>query len=75
MNYPMAVEEVHPGEYLPHDVLDAVMGQAGRGHPLDVQVQVLIHVLEHQEQVHLAAHLHPLTVANIKQSGNADNSF
>ena len=28
----------------------------------------LVHVLEHQEQVHLSAHLHPLAVANIKQS-------
>ena len=28
----------------------------------------LVHVLKHQEQVHLSAHLHPLAVANIKQS-------
>ena len=72
VNYPVAVEEVHPGEYLPHDVLDAIMGQAGRRNPLDVEVQVLVHMLKHQEQVHLSAHLHPLAVANIKQSGNAD---
>ena len=72
VNYSVAVEEVHPGEYLPHDVLDAIMGQAGRRHPLDVEVQVLVHVLKHQEQVHLSAHLHPLAVANIKQSENIE---
>ena len=41
MDYPVAVEEVHAGEYLPHDVLDAVVGQPGGRHPLNVEVEVL----------------------------------
>ena len=32
----------------------------------------LVHVLKHQEQIHLSAHLHPLAVANIKQSENIE---
>ena len=35
----------------------------------------LVHVLKHQEKVHLAAHLHPLTVTNIKQSENKGKRF
>ena len=75
VHYPMAVKEVNPGEYLPHDVLDPVMRQAGRRHSLNVEVQVLVHVLKHQEKVHLAAHLHPLTVTNIKQSEMKKTDF
>ena len=41
VDYPVAVKEVHPGEDLPHDVLDAVMRQSGGRHPLNVEVQVL----------------------------------
>ena len=35
----------------------------------------LVHVLKHQEQVHLSAHLHPLAVANIKQSEKIEKIF
>ena len=71
----MAVKEVNPGEYLPHDVLDPVVRQAGGRHPLNVEVQVLVHMLKHQEKIHLPAHLHPLTVTNIKQSENKGKRF
>ena len=64
----MAVKEVHPGENLPHDVLDPIVRQTGWRHSLNVEVQVLVHVLKHQEKIHLTTHLHPLTVTNIKQS-------
>ena len=75
VHYPIAVKKVNPGEYLPHDVLDPIMRQAGRRHPLNVEVQILVHVLKHQEKVHLTAHLHPLTVTNIKQSENKGKRF
>ena len=35
----------------------------------------LVHVLKHQEKVHFAAHLHPLTVTNIKQSEMEKTDF
>ena len=41
MDDSVAVEEVDPGEDLPHDVLDPVGGQAGGRAALYVQVQVL----------------------------------
>ena len=71
----MAVEEVDPGENLPHDVLDPIVGQTGWRNPLNVEVQILVHVLKHQEKVHFAAHLHPLTVTNIKQSEMKKTDF
>ena len=71
MHYPVAVEEVHPREDLPHDVLDPVLGEAGRGALLYVEVEVLVNVLEHQEQVHLPAELHALAVADVQQSAAA----
>ena len=41
VNYSVAVEEVHAGEDLPHDVLDPVRVQARGRASLYVQVQVL----------------------------------
>ena len=72
MNYSMAVKEVDPGQYLPHNVLDPLRCEAGRRTLLNVEVEVLVHVLEHQEQVHLPPHLHPLAVTNIQQSGSIE---
>ena len=72
MNYSMAVKEVYPGQYLPHNVLDPLRCEARRRTLLNVEVEVLVHVLEHQEQVHLPPHLHPLAVTNIQQSGSRE---
>ena len=71
MNDPVAVEEIHSGQDLPHDVLDPVLGEAGRGALLYVEVEVLVDMLEHQEQVHLPAELHALAVADVQQSAAA----
>jgi hypothetical protein len=39
---PMAVEEVHPAQDLPHKVLDLVRGQSGGRASLQVRVQILL---------------------------------
>ena len=71
MNYSMAVKEVNPGQYLPHNVLDPLRCEAGWRTLLNIEVEVLVHVLEHQEQVHLPAELHALAVADVQQSAAA----
>ena len=42
MDDPMAVEEVHPAQDLPHEVLDLVRGQSGGRASLQVRVQILL---------------------------------
>ena len=65
MNDPVAVEEIHSGQDLPHDVLDPLRSQARWGTLLNVEVEVLVHVLEHQVEHHLP--VHPLSVADVQQ--------
>ena len=50
----VAVQEVHPAQQLPHQVLDLVLGEAGRRALGQVGVEVLVHVLEHEVEDHLA---------------------
>ena len=63
----MAVEEVHPGQDLPHDVLDPLGGEAGRGTLLDVEVEVLVDMLEDEVEDHLP--VQALAVTDVQQSG------
>ena len=66
MDDPVAVEKIHPGENLPHDVLDPLRSEARRRTLLDVEVEVLVDMLEHEVQHHLA--VQPLAVTDVQQS-------
>ena len=67
MDDPVAVKEVHPGEDLPHDVLDPLGSEAGWRTLLNVEVEVLVDMLEHEVENHLP--VQALTVTDVQQPG------
>ena len=66
MDDPVTVEEVHAREDLPHDVFDSLRSQPRGRTLLYVEIEILVHVLEHEVENHLT--VHPLSVADIQQS-------
>ena len=69
----MTMKKINPGQNLPHNVLYPLRGQARRRALLDVKVEVLVDVLEHQVEHHLP--VHPLAVADIQQPGEVQHGY
>lgn len=62
---PLAVQEIHPAQYLPRDLLDPRRPQPPES--LDVRREILLGMLEHQVHNEQLLLLHPSAVTDVEQ--------